>query len=80
MLYFFAFKENQAMNFVLPPEQGILEEYLLASRIIDREQLDVAKRMQLRQEAPLLMVLYQLSFINIKQFSQILDWLFQTSL
>ncbi len=68
------------MNFVLPPNQGILEEYLLNSRIIDREQLDVAKRMQLRQEAPLLMVLYQLSFINIHQFSQILDWLFQTSL
>jgi|GEM_PF-6993065 hypothetical protein len=67
------------MNFVLPPDQGVLEEYLLNARIIDREQLDVAKRMQLRQEAPLLMVLYQLSFIDIQQFRQILDWLFQTS-
>ena len=67
------------MNFVLPPDQGILEEYLLNARIIDREQLEVAKRMQLRQEAPLLMVLYQLSFIDIQQFRQILDWLFQTS-
>ncbi len=71
---------KHAMNFVLPPNQGTLEEYLLNSRIIDREQLEVAKRMQLRQEAPLLMVLYQLSFINIQQFSQILDWLFQASL
>ncbi len=67
------------MNFVLPPDQGILEEYLLNAHIIDREQLEVAKRMQLRQEAPLLMVLYQLSFIDIQQFRQILDWLFQTS-
>ncbi|MFN3361678.1 MAG: DUF2949 domain-containing protein [Pseudanabaenaceae cyanobacterium] len=68
------------MSLVLPPHQGKLEEYLLASRIINREQLDVAKRMQIRQEAPLLMVLYQLSFINIQQFSQILDWWLQASL
>jgi hypothetical protein len=42
--------------------------------VVDREQLAVAKRWQERQEGPLLMVLLQLSFIDLHQFSGLLDW------
>lgn len=54
--------------------QEALEKYLLDLSVVDREQLAVAKRWQERQEGPLLMILLQLSFIDLHQFSGLLDW------
>jgi hypothetical protein len=54
--------------------QEALEKYLLDFSVVDREQLAVAKRWQERQEGPLLMILLQLSFIDLHQFSGLLDW------
>ncbi|MEI6429236.1 MAG: DUF2949 domain-containing protein [Pseudanabaena sp. ELA607] len=54
--------------------QTALEDYLLSTSVVDREQLAVAKKLQQRQEGPLLMVLLQLSFIDLNQFSGLLDW------
>jgi hypothetical protein len=51
-----------------------LESYLLESALLNQEQLSVAKKMQARHEGPLLMILLQLSFIDLKQFSGLLDW------
>ncbi len=54
--------------------QEDLERHLLKLSVVDREQLAVAKRWQQRQEGPLLMILLQLSFIDLNQFSGLLDW------
>jgi Protein of unknown function (DUF2949) len=51
-----------------------LERYLVESATVNQEQLMVAKKIQLRQEGPLLVILLQLSFIDLQQFSQLLDW------
>ncbi len=55
-------------------QQEALERYLLETSVLSHEQLAVAKRLQARQEGPLLMVLLQLSFIDLQQFSGLLDW------
>ncbi len=54
--------------------QADLEHYLLESALVDNEQLALAKKLQARQEGPLLMVLFQLSFIDLQQFSGLIDW------
>ncbi|WP_019499823.1 DUF2949 domain-containing protein [Pseudanabaena sp. PCC 6802] len=54
--------------------QEALEGYLLESALVDLEQLTLAKKIQARQEGPLLMVLLQLSFIDLQQFNRLLDW------
>jgi hypothetical protein len=54
--------------------QEELESYLLDSAFVDREQLTLAKKIQARQEGPLLMILLQLSFIDLHQFNNLLDW------
>lgn len=54
--------------------QQELERYLLDSDLLDQEQLTLAKKIQVRQEGPLLMILFQLSFIDLQQFSGLLDW------
>jgi hypothetical protein len=55
--------------------QQELELYLLESAVIDEEQLNLAKKMQVRQDGPLLMILLQLSFIDVNQFSGLIDWM-----
>ncbi|AFY71084.1 hypothetical protein Pse7367_2831 [Thalassoporum mexicanum PCC 7367] len=55
--------------------QPELERYLLESATIDQDQLSLAKKLQAKQEGPLLMILLQLSFIDLQQFSNLLDWL-----
>jgi len=57
-----------------PNNQEELERYLLESATVDQEQLDLAKKVQLKQEGPLLMILLQLSFIDLNQFSGLIDW------
>jgi hypothetical protein len=55
-------------------EESELEAYLIRSAVLNQEQLSVAKKVKARQEGPLLMILLQLSFIDLKQFSGLLDW------
>ncbi len=63
-----------AQTYAIASRQEDLERHLLELSVVDREQLAVAKRWQERQEGPLLMVLLQLSFIDLHQFSGLLDW------
>lgn len=55
--------------------QQELELYLIESDLIDREQLNLAKKLQIRQDGPLLMILLQLNFIDVNQFSGLIDWI-----
>jgi hypothetical protein len=64
----------QSQTYAIANRQEDLERHLLDASVVDREQLAVAKRWQERQEGPLLMVLLQLSFIDLQQFSGLLDW------
>ncbi len=64
----------QSQAYVIASRQEDLERHLLEAAVVDREQLAVAKRWQERQEGPLLMILLQLSFIDLHQFSGLLDW------
>jgi len=68
-----AVMDQQAPHSPIDQSQSDLESYLLASAVVNQEQLSVAKRMQARQEGPLLMILLQLSFIDLKQFICLLD-------
>ena len=64
----------QSQTYAIASHQEDLEQHLLESSLVDREQLAVAKRWQARQEGPLLMILLQLSFIDLQQLSGLLDW------
>ncbi|MEI6064663.1 MAG: DUF2949 domain-containing protein [Pseudanabaena sp. ELA748] len=64
----------QSQTYTIASRQEDLERHLLELSVVDREQLAVAKRWQERQDGPLLMVLLQLSFIDLHQFSGLLDW------
>ncbi|MBD2152086.1 DUF2949 domain-containing protein [Pseudanabaena sp. FACHB-1277] len=64
----------QSQTYTFVSHQEDLERHLLDASVVDREQLAVAKRWQERQEGPLLMILLQLSFIDLHQFSGLLDW------
>lgn len=61
-------------TFTTESHQDELERHLLESALVDCEQLTLAKKMQSRQEGPLLMILLQLSFIDLHQFNSLLDW------
>ena len=63
-----------SQTYAIASRQEDLERHLLELSVVDREQLAVAKRWQQRQEGPLLMILLQLSFIDLHQFSGLLDW------
>lgn len=65
---------SSSSTYVCESSQEELERYLLDSALVDQEQLALAKKLQLRQEGPLLMILFQLSFIDLKQFNGLLDW------
>ena len=53
--------------------KATLEQYLLDTGILSDGQLDLAKRLQIRQQGPLLMILLELNFINLEQFRGLLD-------
>jgi hypothetical protein len=61
-------------NPVESDREAALERYLLDSGLVDLEQLTLAKKIQARQEGPLLMILLQLNFIDLHQFNRLLDW------
>ena len=55
-------------------QQIALERYLLETMTVSAEQLAVARKVQARQQGPLLAILLQLSFIDIDTFARLLDW------
>ncbi len=55
----------------IPPP--VLEQYLLDSGMIDARQLALAKKLQHQQQGPLLMILLELSFINLEQLNGLLN-------
>lgn len=55
----------------IPPPT--LEQYLLDTGVIDLPQLNLAKKLQRRQQGPLLMILLELSFIDIEQLSGLMN-------
>lgn len=55
----------------IPPPN--LEQYLLDTGVIDLSQLNLAKKLQRRQQGPLLMILLELSFIDLEQFSGLMN-------
>ncbi|MDX2271439.1 MAG: DUF2949 domain-containing protein [Cyanobacteriota bacterium] len=55
----------------MPPPT--LEQYLLEAGIVDMPQLNLAKKLQRRQQGPLLMILLELSFIDLQQLSGLLN-------
>lgn len=67
--------QSESAEYFPDSDQKELELYLIESALIDQEQLNLAKKMQARQEGPLLMVLLQLSFIDVNQFSGLIDWI-----
>jgi hypothetical protein len=62
-------------SFIHDQHQPDLERYLLESAVVNCDQLSLAKKLQAKQEGPLLMILLQLSFIDLQQFSNLVDWL-----
>jgi hypothetical protein len=55
----------------IPPPS--LEQYLLETGIVDSRQLALAKKLQQRQQGPLLMILLELSFIDLQQLHGLLN-------
>lgn len=51
-----------------------LEHYLLTSGIVSRKQLDLARKVQQIKQGPLLILLWQLSFISLFQLGTLMDW------
>lgn len=61
------------------PVQNKLERYLLDSEIVSLKQLNLAKKFQKMRQGPLLILLWQMSFISLKQFGALIDWSGQAS-
>ena len=74
VISYLIFMSYQSQTYTIASRQEDLERHLLELSVVDREQLAVAKRWQERQDGPLLMVLLQLSFFDLHQFSGLLDW------
>ncbi len=55
------------------PNPPPLEQYLLDSGIISSAQLTVAKKLQHSQKGPLLMILLELSFIDLHQLGGLMS-------
>lgn len=51
----------------------VLEQYLLDRGIIDARELHVAKKIQAREQGPLLMILLRLNLIDMNQLSNLWD-------
>ncbi|AGY56615.1 DUF2949 domain-containing protein [Gloeobacter kilaueensis] len=54
--------------------QRTLETYLLSSGIVNRRELELAKKVQRSRQGPLLILLWQLSFISLGELGALLDW------
>ncbi|MGK7909369.1 MAG: DUF2949 domain-containing protein [Synechococcus sp.] len=51
-----------------------LEQYLLDGGFVDGRELDLAKKLQEREQGPLLMILLRLNFIDTDQLAQLWDF------
>ncbi|WP_017326179.1 DUF2949 domain-containing protein [Synechococcus sp. PCC 7336] len=51
-----------------------LERYLLEAGIVNGSELSLAKKLQQREEGPLLMILLHLNFIDIAQLERLWDF------
>ncbi len=60
-------------------KQKELERYLLNNGIVNRRELELAKKVQRAQQGPLPILLWQLSFITLVQLGALLDWSGQLS-
>ena len=78
-----AYQSNHDRNFSasdtgandgVSPAGSRLEQYLLETGIIDNGELLLAKKMQRRDQGPLLMVLLRLNFIDVVQLEQLWDF------
>ena len=71
--------ENRDGVVVIESGQQALENHLLDSGIVNRRELDLAKKIQQAKQGPLPILLWQLSFITLYQLSALLDWSGQVS-
>ena len=53
---------------------SLLEQYLLDMGFVDRRELDLAKKLQAREQGPLPMILLRLNFIDTAQLEQLWDF------
>ena len=51
-----------------------LEKHLLSNGYVDDRELSLAKKLQAREQGPLLMVLLRLNFIDTNQLAQLWDF------
>jgi hypothetical protein len=51
-----------------------LEQYLLESGILNDRELHLAKKLQQREQGPLLMILLRLNFIDTEQLGRLWDF------
>lgn len=51
-----------------------LEQHLLESGYVDDRELHLAKKLQAREQGPLLMILLRLNFIDTAQLAQLWDF------
>ncbi|MEL7084364.1 MAG: DUF2949 domain-containing protein [Cyanobacteria bacterium P01_A01_bin.3] len=56
------------------PKTKALEQYLLSSGYVDDRELSLAKKLQAREQGPLLMILLRLNFIDTDQLAQLWDF------
>ncbi|MEM9569284.1 MAG: DUF2949 domain-containing protein [Cyanobacteria bacterium P01_E01_bin.34] len=56
------------------PKTEALEQYLLSGGYVDDRELSLAKKLQAREQGPLLMILLRLNFIDIEQLAQLWDF------
>ena len=56
------------------PRNEALEQYLLNSGYVDDRELSLAKKLQAREQGPLLMILLRLNFIDTDQLAQLWDF------
>jgi hypothetical protein len=52
----------------------VLEQYLLESGILNDRELHLAKKLQQREQGPLLMILLRLNFIDTEQLGRLWDF------
>ncbi|BAC91322.1 gsr3381 [Gloeobacter violaceus PCC 7421] len=72
-------RKASAWEGVVGSEQKELERYLLNNGIVNRRELELAKKVQRAQQGPLPILLWQLSFITLVQLGALLDWSGQLS-
>ena len=63
-----------SINDPTQPNPETLEQHLLTSGYVDDRELSLAKKLQAREQGPLLMILLRLNFISTSQLDQLWDF------